>query len=48
VTFEGLKKRIGVPRLVELTGMIGAYAGLACSLNAFEVETPPGRPILPL
>ena len=47
-TFDALKERIGVPRLVELTGIIGAYAGLACSLNAFEVETPPGRPVLPL
>ena len=47
-TFDALKERIGVPRLVELTGIIGAYVGLACSLNAFEVETPPGRPVLPL
>jgi 4-carboxymuconolactone decarboxylase len=47
-TFDALKERIGVPRLVELTGILGAYVGLACSLNAFEVETPPGRPVLPL
>ena len=47
-TFDALKERLGVPRLVELTGIIGAYVGLACSLNAFEVEPPPGRPILPL
>jgi 4-carboxymuconolactone decarboxylase len=47
-TFDALKERIGVPRLVELTGIIAAYVGLACSLNAFEVGTPPGRPILPL
>jgi 4-carboxymuconolactone decarboxylase len=47
-TFDALKARIGVPRLVELTGIIGAYVGLACSLNAFEVGTPPGRPVLPL
>ena len=47
-TFDALKARIGVPRLVELTGILGAYVGLACSLNAFEVETPPGRPVLPL
>ena len=47
-TFDALRKRIGVPRLVELTGIIGAYAGLACSLNAFAVEAPPDRPILPL
>lgn len=47
-TFDALKERIGVSRLVELTGIIGAYVGLACSLNAFEVGTPPGRPVLPL
>ena len=47
-TFEALKDRMGVARLVELTGIIGAYVGLACSLNAFEVERPPGRPVLPL
>ena len=47
-TFDALKARIGVPRLVELTGILGAYVGLACSLNAFEVETPRGRPVLPL
>jgi 4-carboxymuconolactone decarboxylase len=32
-TFNALKDRIGVPRLVELTGIVGAYVGLACSLN---------------
>jgi 4-carboxymuconolactone decarboxylase len=47
-TFDALKARIGVRRLVELTGILGAYVGLACSLNAFEVETPPGRSLLPL
>jgi 4-carboxymuconolactone decarboxylase len=47
-TFDALKERIGVPRLVELTGIIGAYVGLACSLNAFGVETPPGRSVLAL
>ena len=47
-TFEALRARIGVARLVELTGIIGAYVGLACSLNAFEVEAPPGRSVLPL
>jgi 4-carboxymuconolactone decarboxylase len=47
-TFDALKARIGIRRLVELTGILGAYVGLACSLNAFEVETPPGRPVLPL
>lgn len=47
-TFDALKERLGVRRVVELTGIIGAYVGLACSLNAFEVDAPPGRPLLPL
>jgi hypothetical protein len=47
-TFDSLKERLGVSRVVELTGIIGAYVGLACSLNAFEVETPAGRPVLPV
>jgi 4-carboxymuconolactone decarboxylase len=47
-TFEALKARLGVTRVVELTGIIGAYVGLACSLNAFEVGIPPGRPVLPM
>lgn len=47
-TFDALRARIGVPRLVELTGIIGSYVGLACSLNAFEVGAPAVRPVLPL
>lgn len=47
-TFDALKERLGVTRLVELTGIVGAYVGLACSLNAFEVPTPPGRAVLPV
>jgi 4-carboxymuconolactone decarboxylase len=46
--FDPLKERLGVRRLVELTGIIGAYVGLACSLNAFDVGTSPGDPVLPL
>jgi 4-carboxymuconolactone decarboxylase len=47
-TFDAMKDRVGVRRLVELTGIIGAYVGLACSLNAFDVQTPAGRPVLPV
>ena len=46
-TFSALKAHLGDARLVELTGIIGAYVGLACSLNAFEVPLPAGRPVLP-
>lgn len=46
--FEELRHRLGDVRLAELTGIIGAYTGLACSLNAFAVEAPEGAPVLPL
>jgi 4-carboxymuconolactone decarboxylase len=39
-TFDAIKDRLGVRRVVELTGIIGAYVGLACSLNAFECRAP--------
>lgn len=46
-TFHALHSRLGDARLAELTGIIGAYVGLACSLNAFEVRAPEGMPVLP-
>ncbi len=46
-TFQALHKRLGDARLAELTGIIGGYVGLACSLNAFDVQAPKGRSILP-
>ena len=36
--FADLERRFGLTTLVELTGIIGAYAALACTLNVFEVE----------
>jgi 4-carboxymuconolactone decarboxylase len=47
-TFDAMERRVGIGRLVELTGIIGAYVALACSLNAFEVMAPEGRPVLPV
>ena len=47
-TFQGLLDEIGESQMAELTGTIGAYVGLACSLNAFDVPTPEGRPVLPI
>ncbi len=47
-TFRALQNRLGHTRVVELTGIIGAYAALACSLNALEVPVAEGKPILPL
>lgn len=45
--FQELRHRLGDARLAELTGIIGAYAGLACSLNAFAIAAPEGAPLLP-
>ena len=46
-TFQALRNRLGDARLAELTGIIGGYVALACSLNAFDVQTPEGTPVLP-
>jgi 4-carboxymuconolactone decarboxylase len=46
-TFQALRNRLGDARLAELTGIIGGYVALACSLNAFDVQAPEGRPVLP-
>ena len=46
-TFQALHSRLGDTRLAELTGIIGAYVGLACSLNAFEIPAPEGLTVLP-
>jgi len=47
-TFQALHDRLGDARLAELTGIIGAYVGLACSLNAFDIQAPTGMPVLPV
>jgi 4-carboxymuconolactone decarboxylase len=41
--FAEMESRFGLETLVELTGIIGAYAALACTLNVFEVEAPEQR-----
>ena len=46
-TFQALHNRLGDALLAEITGIVGGYVALACSLNAFEVPTPEGRPVLP-
>ena len=45
--FQALRQRLGDHRLAELTGIVGGYVGLACSLNAFEIAAPEGMLILP-
>ena len=47
-TFQALHDRLGDARIVELTGIIGGYFALACSLNALEVPVAEGRPVLPM
>ena len=46
-TFQALHSRLGDARIAELTGIVGAYTALACSLNAFGVQAPEGAPVLP-
>ena len=46
-TFQALHNHLGDARIAELPGIIGGYVGLACSLNAFDVQTPKGRDVLP-
>ena len=35
--FEYLKDILGISGLIDLTGLIGSYAALACLINAFEI-----------
>jgi 4-carboxymuconolactone decarboxylase len=46
--FEGLRKRLGPRAMVELTAIVGYYALIACTLNAFEVQPDPGADLLPV
>ena len=46
-TFSAAKQRFGDQGITELTATMGYYGMLACALNAFEVEPPPGTPRLP-
>lgn len=46
-TYNRVKSLLGVPGVVELTGLIGYYAMVALMLNAAEVEVPAGMPTLP-
>ncbi len=45
--FQPLYRRMGVAKLVDLTATAGYYAMLGTTLNAFEVEPPPGSDVLP-
>ena len=47
-TFRALETRFGVRGLVELTGTVGHYAFIACTLNAFEVTPDAATEQLPV
>lgn len=47
-TFGALYALLGERDMAELTAVIGAYTMLACCLNAFDVQAPEGRPVLPV
>ncbi len=46
-TFESLHERLGDRGIVDLTGLVGYYAFVAYTLNAFEIEPAEGAPQLP-
>lgn len=46
-TFEAARSLLGEQGVVDLTGLLGYYAIVGYTLNAFEVEPPDGSPSLP-
>ena len=46
-TFEAARARYGDQGVTELTAIMGYYMMLACALNAFQAEPPPGWARLP-
>jgi 4-carboxymuconolactone decarboxylase len=46
-TFEALRTLVGDQGVVDLTGLVGYYALVGFTLNAFEVEPPAGAEPLP-
>jgi 4-carboxymuconolactone decarboxylase len=46
-TFEAAHAHLGDQGIVDLTGLLGYYAIVGYTLNAFEVEPPEGAPALP-
>ncbi len=43
-TFDALRARLGDRGIVDITGLVGYYAFVAATLNAFEIE-PPGNAV---
>ncbi len=46
-SFEALRALLGDQGIVDLTGLVGYYAFVGFTLNAFEVPPPPGAEPLP-
>jgi 4-carboxymuconolactone decarboxylase len=46
-TFAAVHRRLGDRGIVDLTGLVGYYAFVAATLNAFEIEPLEGAPRLP-
>ncbi len=46
-TFEATRTALGEQGVVDLTGLLGYYSIVGYTLNAFEVEPPPGSRALP-
>lgn len=42
-TYADMKARFGEDRIVELTGIVGHYTGVAMTLNTFEIVPPEGE-----
>jgi len=46
-TYRALRARLGDRGIVDLTGLVGYYAFVAATLNAFEIDPPADAPRLP-
>ncbi len=45
--YRTARARLGDRGLMELTATMGYYSMMACTINALEIATPPGAPVLP-
>ena len=45
--YRTARARLGDRGLIELTATMGYFAMMACTINALEVDPPPGMPVLP-
>lgn len=45
--FAPIQKRFNTQEITEITALIGYYCMVACQLNAYQLDAPPGKPSLP-